>query len=247
MAVVTGRVDDQCVDVLRVDHRRHLLRLHQRLLFEHGDVPASIADEDQQGPDGRIPQQLRLDHLVARHEAMRERRCPPHRQLLEPTPGERDARCGTQHHLGSAVLEDHDRDPVAAHVRVLQQRKDRSFCRGHPLLGVHRGRCIDDEHDEVAYLAFANLLAKVVTLQLEAFAGEPAAVLLHRGGRTYGGVDRQIGDLGLGLRSHVTAAPVGSLAGRAFAALLANPPLPGQVDAPQVEGLCRVGRRLVSA
>src|ERR1019366_2691050 len=124
---------------------------------------------------------------------------------------------------------------------------DRALRCGHPLLGIHRGRCVDDEHDQVPDLALADLLPQVAPLELETLAREAAAILLHRGSSTDGSVDREIVDLRPGLRPHVTAATIGSLARRALAALLADPPLPGQVDALHVEGLGRVWRRLVAA
>src|SRR5438132_112632 len=49
VAVVASGVDDERVDVLRVDQRRDLLRLDERLLLEHRDVAAAVADEDEQG------------------------------------------------------------------------------------------------------------------------------------------------------------------------------------------------------
>src|SRR5215467_4583384 len=51
VAVVASGVDDQAVDLFGIDERRHLLRLDERLLFEHRDVAPAVADEHQERPD----------------------------------------------------------------------------------------------------------------------------------------------------------------------------------------------------
>src|ERR1700693_5037056 len=71
--------------------RRDVLRLDQRLLFEHRDVAAAVADQHQQGADRRVAQQLRLDDLVAGHQSMCQRGGAADGQLLEAPPRERDA------------------------------------------------------------------------------------------------------------------------------------------------------------
>src|SRR5206468_8672351 len=105
------------------------------------------------------------------------------------------------------------------------------------LLGVHRGRRIDDEDDQVADLALADFLAKVATLQHQPFTVLPAPLALQWCGGAHGGVDREVVHLFLRLRAYVAAAPVGGLARGALASLLAHAALTWEVAAPQVERL----------
>jgi hypothetical protein len=132
-----------------------------------GNIPRAIGQNNEQRFHVWVGDLLLREHFVRQEQSSRERCLAAHRDIRQRALGKHDRVRWRQDERGAVLLEYDQPDPVAALVRVCQQRQDRTFRRGHAFRHGHGPRRVHQEEHEVGGALHADFALEITFLDGE--------------------------------------------------------------------------------
>ncbi len=186
-------VDDHALDLFVRNQFRETVGFFLRRKRADRNVARPIGHDDQERFDIRVRYFLVLQHIRRHQQPGGERGLAADRNVNQGALGKLDRIRGRQDQCGAILLEDDQPDPVAALVRIGQQRKDGALGGVHAFCHSHRPGGIHQKQNQVRHALDAHLALQVGGLdgkcQTLAFLGAP---LLEGRGCAKGGIERNI-------------------------------------------------------